>query len=91
MSTRSIQRRELERYTNRTEVQLLELRFDLLNGAPMRALKCRVELIEELVEKTGGTMVTMMYRERLAELKKKVVLREQELKRSRCHLKVVRQ
>lgn len=86
-----VKRREFERYTNRTEVQLLELRFDLLGGAPMRALKCRVELIEELVEKTGGTMVTMMYRERLAELKKKVALREQELKRSRGpHLRAVR-
>lgn len=83
MSTRSIQQREFERYTNRTEVQLLELRFDLLGGAPIRALKCRVELIEELVEKTGGTIVTLLYRERLSELKKKVVLREQEMKRPR--------
>jgi hypothetical protein len=90
LSEQSIKRRELARYENRTEVQLLELRWDLLNGAPPRALKCRVELIEELVEKTGGTLATLAYRERLAELKKKVVLREHQLRRSRGHLKAVK-
>jgi hypothetical protein len=91
VSTQSIRRRELERYTNRTEVQLLELRWDIISGAPVRALKCRVELIEELVEKTGGTIATLRYRERLAELKKKVVLREHELKRGSGVLRLVRQ
>lgn len=86
-----VKRRELERYSNRTEVQLLELRWDLLNGAPMRALKCRVELIEELVERTGGTEATLKYRERLGQLKKLVVLRENGLRRARGLLKVVRQ
>jgi hypothetical protein len=55
---------------------LVLLKIDLGQKNVMRRhLDCRVELLEHLVEQTGGTIVTQLFREQLAGLKKQVTLR----------------
>lgn len=74
------------------EFHLCELRRDIEMGVPVRHLWVRVELLEELVEKTGGSLVTEHYRLGLCEVKKLVVLRDerQRQNRRRARLEAVR-
>jgi len=52
------------------------LRIDMSQRAVARRhLDCRVELLEQLVEQTGGSQLTDIYRTQLATLKRQVVLR----------------
>lgn len=69
-----------------------EMQQDLGTRVPVRWLEVRVRLLEELVEKTGGCLLTEHYRVTLADLKKAVALRAEECRRrtSRSSLHVVR-
>jgi hypothetical protein len=52
------------------------LKIDLgLHNVPRRYLDCRVQLLELLVEQTGGSQLTDAFRLQLAALKKQVALR----------------
>lgn len=68
-----------------------ELEQDIGMRVPVRFLELRVALMEELVEKTGGSVLTTHYRVTLSDLKKRVTLRSEEHRRhtSRTSLRVV--
>jgi len=65
MSSKSIRLRQQETAQRSFEHHLCELQVDISRGVPVRHLWVRVELLEELVGKTGGTLVTEIYREKL--------------------------
>jgi len=65
------------------EHHLFELRVDLKCGVSVKHLWVRVELLEELVERTGGTVLTEAYRVALADVKKMVALRAHVERRNR--------
>jgi hypothetical protein len=52
-----------------------KLELELAAGvAPVEQMRLRVELLEEHIENTGGSVLTQHYRVALSELKKRVVL-----------------
>lgn len=67
------------------EFHLCELRRDMTRGVPVKHLWVRVELLEELVERTGGSVLTERYRVALCEAKKHVALRAE--RHRACHRK----
>lgn len=75
MSAKHLELRRLDCAQRSFEHHLFELRQDMNRGVPVRHLWVRVELLEELVERTGGSLVTEAYRVRLCEMKKCVALR----------------
>ena len=82
--------RQQEKVQREFEAQAYELQQDLGLRVPVRFLKLRVRLLEELVEKTGGSLVTEHYRVLLADLSEAVALRAEETRRNRSGLHVVR-
>lgn len=58
-----------------------KLRIELSLGTPRRHLDVLVELLQALLEETGGTLLTAQYRAELAELREQVARRH--------HLRVV--
>lgn len=79
--------RNQEKVQREFEAHAYELQKDLGLRVPVRFLHVRVRLLEELVEKTGGSLVTEHYRMLLCDLKKAVALRAE--KRRSGHLQVV--
>lgn len=65
------------------EYHIGELHIDLGHGTAVKHLWVRIELLEELVERTGGTVLTEAYRVALADAKKAVALRAHIERRNR--------
>lgn len=72
------------------EKHLAALHDDLGLRVPVRFLELRVQLLEELVEKTGGSLLTTAFRVHLADAKKAVALRSQERRTRSVNLRMVR-
>lgn len=91
MSSLHIRLREQEKAIREFREQALELEKDIGMRVPVRFLDVRVRLLEELIEKTGGSLVTQSGRDWLCELKKRVALRTESQRRSLSgsNLKVV--
>ena len=90
MSTLHVRLRDQEKAQREFTEHLCALHADLGMRVPVRFLDLRVRLLEELVEKTGGSLVTEHFRLKLADLKKQVALRAEERRRSNCGLRLVR-
>jgi len=68
-----------------------ELEQELARGiAPVEQMRLRVEILEEHIENTGGSVLTEHYRVALSELKKRVVLRAESRRIKPNHLRTVR-
>jgi hypothetical protein len=72
------------------EKNLAALHDDIGLRVPVRFLELRVCLLEELVEKTGGSLLTTGYRVQLSGAKKLVALRAQERRAKSVNLRMVR-
>lgn len=72
------------------EKHLAALHDDLGLRVPVRFLELRVQLLEQLVEQTGGSRLTTAYRVQLSDVKKLVALRAQERRARSVNLRMVR-
>lgn len=90
MSGLHVRLRDQEKARREFVEHLCALHADLGMRVPVRFLDVRVRLLEELVEKTGGSLVTEHFRMKLGELKKQVAIRAEQRRRSGCGLRLVR-
>jgi hypothetical protein len=72
------------------ERNLAALHDDLGLRVPVRFLELRICLLEQLVEQTGGSLLTTGYRVQLSDAKKAVALRAQERRTQSSNLRMVR-
>lgn len=75
MSALHVRLREQEKACREFERESAALRLDLGLRVPRRFLDVRVRLLEVLLERTGGNLMTEGYRTTLSELKRSVALR----------------
>lgn len=88
MSDKQIRLRKAHCAQRSFEYHLCELRLDVERGVPVKHLWVRVELLEELVEKTGGSVLTEAYRVALGDVKKLVVLRAERIRKAQRKTKL---
>lgn len=90
MSELHIRLREQEKSCREFESELKALYDDLGLRVPVKFLELRVRLLEQLVEKTGGSLRTQDYRVSLAGAKKCVALRAEARRAQSRSLHIVR-